>query len=254
MKLIGICTKPLCEVVRQLDHHGKKWVVLNKSKDIESDCFILCPNYFIFKKYVKDLCKTKATVIVFGNLLFLSEIVNIQIIDIKQSSNNSAFISKPINYEELFDNDFPQYSIKDYKHLDHTAYLHDLRMKGRFGRLVFNCVNCTSVGENKTHFNRNLYSYLFEHQNIKRLKKELGVYEVDDYSKKLLSKLYRYFKENDEFMGVMRFIGNQLKVHKPCNYGKLENKDQDIYKYNLKYMVKDYNMILDGKYDKVIGS
>lgn len=260
MKLIGICTKPLSTIAEQLDKHDKNWAYFDTKKSLKtviencsSDCIILCPNYFLLKDNIKELSKLKNTVVVFGNLLFLSEIVNINIIDIKQSSNNSAFISKPINYEELFDNDFKQYSIKDYTHLDHTAFLHDLRLKGKFGRLVFGCVNCTSVGENKTEFNRDLYDYLFNHQNIKKLKTKLEVYNTDEYSSKMLGKLFKYFKTNEEFMEVMKFIGNQLQQHKPCNYAKLENKASDIYKYNLKYMVKDYNMILDGKYDKVIG-
>lgn len=260
MKLIGICTKSLSEVCEQLDTHGKSWAYFDTKKSLKkllsediNDTIILCPNYFLFKDNVEILSKLKNTVIVFGNLLFLSEIVNINIIDIKQSSNNSAFISKPINYEELFDNDFKQYSIKDYSHLNYTAFLYDLRMKGKFGRLIFNCVNCTSVGEDKTTFNRYLYDFLFNHQNLKKLKNNLSPFITNDYSSKVFSMLYKYLKKNEEFMGVMRFIGNQLKIHKPCNYAKLENKSNDIYKYNLKYMVKDYNMILDGKYDKVIG-
>lgn len=248
MKIFGICTKSYSEVVTELSKLKLNFVELNKHKKSDTEDYskyqgiLLCRDFFTFKSWYKFL-NTNSSVIVFGNVLFLCEIVDIHLLDVVKNSN--GFTKTDFDYS-ILESKGKQVNSKKLKYMNHTARLlnKDIK-KDKFMKCFNNLLLFSTIGERRNEVAKLIYDELFNTQNIKRLDKKLREYAMNDRDLLYISSFIKMLKPS--LLKIFSQVSDLHKLKSPIHYDKLV--DKNITKQGLKFVVKDYTMIKNGKYN-----
>lgn len=228
MKLAGVCSNSVSCVYDALKKRNLSVSVL-KSK-IKDTSFILCPSYNTFERHYDELSKSKSTILLFDNVLFLTEL-ECPILDVKVERFRS-WASIPLVIDEINVQD------KDYTSvMEHLPNFVQNRPKGRVARELFYLLDCTNIGANRSEFLNLLYMSWFNGKSKIPYKK----YIKTPFDKKLFNKFFSFIDSIPNFVNNCKQIYDLKSKGKAINYEKFGDK---LYPASfVKWLFNDYKIL-----------
>ena len=229
MKLVGICNNSVADVYLALKAHGKK-VGIIKGKKIKDSNYLLCPCANTFFKYFDTLSKSKSIIVLFDNVLFLTEI-GCPIVDCKVNKF-SSYVSTPFHHEDIdVVAEDKQYSI------DYLPNFVGYRPKGKIGRELFYLLDCSSIGDKRAEFLLKLYNNWFA-GNYKIGYEE---YVKNSFDKHLLKRFFDFIKSKKDFVKCCKLLYSFKQQGKGVNYNSYATKEYPA--SFIKWLFNDYRLL-----------